>query len=297
MNHQDNKKYYLLVVIFLSLSIFFLTDKLIKLKSNQISIKNLFEIALRLKAEGDYEEAFKYFKKIYKLNPRYPGINLELGKFFFFNQSFVSLNEALNYFTKEIELTNHPYAYHERGIIYGYLRQWDKAEKDFRQEISLTDSWAGYLNLAWILFSQGKLDKAEEIMRVVNQKKPESIWSLNGLGVIHLNQGRYDLAIQELEKAFVKSQNLTVNDYLQAYPNNDPKLALQMIENIKAGIAFNLALAYEKNGEWQKALEFYNKTKEIISGLSYLKIAEGLDRESLNLKIAEIYSIINKNEK
>lgn len=296
MNYQNkyNKLFFLIILFSITITIFFISNSFPKLIVNHNNPQNLFETALKLKSQGNYRESLKYFKKVYQLNPNYPGVNLEIGKFYFLG--FISLNEALVHFTKEIELTNHPYAYHERGIIYGYLRQWDKAEKDFRQEIVLSDNWAGYLNLAWILFSQGEFNEAEKIMQIVNQKKPESIWSLNGLGVIHLNQGKYELAIQELEKAFEKAQILNIEDYLRAYPNNNPKLALSMIENIKAGIAFNLALAYEKGGDLAKALEFYNKTKEIISGLNYVKIAEGFERKSIDWKISKIYSIIHKNE-
>jgi tetratricopeptide (TPR) repeat protein len=260
------------------------------------SAQKHLQVGKILRENGNYKQALFHFRQALQKDPNLAEVNLEIGRLYFIDPNLVSLDEAIYRFTKEIEISNHPYAYHERGILFGYLKKWKEAEADFRKEISLWDNWAGYLDLAWILFSQNRLNEAEELMKIVDQKMPNSVWSLNGLGIIHLNQGKYDLAINELEMAFEKAKDLSYNDYIMAYPGNDPKLAFENIENIKIGIAFNLALAYEKNKNLTKALIWYNKTKELLKERPSAKVAEGLNLAPLDFKIKEIYDKINKNE-
>lgn len=260
------------------------------------SAQKHLQVGRFLRENGNYKQALFHFRQALQKDPNLAEVNLEIGRLYFLDPNLVSLNEAIYRFSREIEISNHPYAYHERGILFGYLKKWGEAEADFRKEISLWDNWAGYLDLAWILFSQNRFNEAEELMKIVNQKIPNSVWSLNGLGIIHLNQGKYELAINELEMAFEKAKDLSYGDFIMAYPGNDSSRAFENIENIKIGTAFNLALAYEKNKDLTKALEWYNITKELLKERSSAKVAEGLNLNLLDIKIKEIYDKINKNE-
>jgi tetratricopeptide (TPR) repeat protein len=275
--------------IFFIFIIFFF---LILFRIDFYSSEEHLEIGKKFKSKGEYAKALKHFLKALEKNPHLPGANLEIGTIHFADPKLVSLQEAIDRFSLEIEISNHPYAYHERGVLFGYLRKWEEAERDFRKERELWKNWAADLDLAWILFSQDKLDEAEKILLEANKNYQNNVWLLNGLGVIYLNQGKIHQALEKLFSAFEKSQHLSIEDYKRAYPNNDPSFAYQAIENIKAGIAFNIALAYEKIGDIKNSVLWYNKTKEIIGNRSYVDISEGVNLETINEKIESLYSKI-----
>lgn len=247
-----------------------------------------FRLGLMLRDKRAYNTALLAFERTRYLNPRYAGVNLEIGKLYFLKPGIMGFEQALDAFSREIEISNRPYAHHERGILYGSHGAYDKAEADFRQEMALWSSWGAPLDLAWILFAEGRFSEAEDMMKVVAERKPDSVWAHNGLGVVYLNERKIREAIAELSAAFAKAETMTRADYLEAYPGLDPAEAPDGIKNIKTGIAYNLALAYEKQGDRPAALDWYQRALSLIRTISRTHIANGLNEETIASKIAAL---------
>lgn len=203
-----------------------------------------------------YEESLIEFRNAAGRDPYYPGVNLEIGRFV--SLGFISQAAAIEYFTKEIEISNHPYAYHMRGLMHGFRGDWEKAEKDFRSATSLARSWASYVDLGWTLLAQDKIDEAELAVKRALEIE-QNFWGLSGLGVIALNQGDLANAISLLEKAVEQGKILTKYDYWRAYPGNDPRGAERGVLVMRAGAHFNLALAHERAGRYQGAIAQYEE--------------------------------------
>jgi tetratricopeptide (TPR) repeat protein len=248
-----------------------------------------FLLGRYLKTKRSLDDSLAQFMHAFRKDHRFPRVNYEIGQFYFIKK--LDADEAIDFFSREIELSGDPHTYHLRGIVYGTKnpKEWQKAEQDFRTEMALWDSWGASLNLAWILFAQGRLDEAEEAMRITEAKHPGSVWTHNGLGVIYLNRGEFGKAQKELAAAFQKATVLTPEEYWTAYPGNVTDDVIQAIQDIQAGIALNLALAYEKSGEYQAAIVWYEKTKELIRNRNHI-VAGGVDEEAIQAKISALLS-------
>lgn len=250
-----------------------------------------FRLGRLLKNLGDYEPALKEFKRAANASPPFAHSYREIGRFYFLGRDLVGLEEAVSAFSKEIELTQDPYSYHLRGILYlSKLGRVKDAEEDFRKETELWSSWGAPLNLAWALFEQGKWREAEDAMRLAEKLAPDSVFVDNGFGVIYLNQDRFRDAISRFSAAFEKSGSLTAEEYRDAYPGNSPEYAAEGIISIRAGIAFNLGVAQEKTGNFTEAVRWYKKTLEFLPDLKRIGVAPEITEQSLVEKIETLES-------
>lgn len=243
------------------------------------------------KGLGDNRRALAEFRKAAAADQPYPHAWLEIGRLYFLGKDVVTLDEAVAALSKEIEVSNYPYAYHLRGILYAQkLDRIADAEADFRKETELWSSWAAALNLAWVLADQGKLREAEEAMRLVEARKPGSLFADNGYGVVYLREGRYAAARERLEAAYEKSALLTVEEYREAYPGNPPEYASEGVVSIRAGIAFNLGVVHEKLGDTRQAARWYREALRALPELVHIGIAEGITEQALSDRIEMLES-------
>lgn len=137
-----------------------------------------------------------------------------------------------------------------RGLIYGYrnhLGDLAKAEYDFRRFTFWAPSeWAGYNDLAWILFKEGKYAEAErELGRAFDDipatnKNP---WLLNALGVARLNLGNKNGAREAFLGALAEAEKLTENEWRTSYPGNDPASAANGLKKFLEALKENIRRA------------------------------------------------------
>ncbi|MBI1975092.1 MAG: tetratricopeptide repeat protein [Parcubacteria group bacterium] len=245
-----------------------------------------FSLGLHLRDLQEYPVALGEFRRASELDVSFPLVYREIGRFYFLGQNLVSLKEAVANFSKEIEVSNDPYSYHLRGILYAQkLGKLEEAEADFRSEIELSNSWGGPLNLAWVLLEQRRLEEAETAMQMVQERRPDSVFVHNGLGVIYLNQGKLVKALSHLEQALVKVDTMDIAEYREAYPGNNPDYAAEGVKSTRAGIVFNLGVANEKQKNIPQAISWYQKALELAQDLKVIGIAPGVSVSSLETRI------------
>lgn len=190
----------------------------------------------------DLEKAEKYFKVALAIDPEVKNAWFQLSRIDFLRGDFYLALWKIN---KQIEIhgDSKDNVYYIRGLIYGYDRQFEKAEKDFITFLKYREkSWAGYNDLAWIYFQQGKYEKAEEAARDGLVYHPTNMWLLTMRGVSLLNLGRKEEARGELEEALTGAKKLTEEDWHMAYPGNDPRIAKQGLSEMVKAIEHNIAL-------------------------------------------------------
>ncbi|MDP3956452.1 MAG: tetratricopeptide repeat protein [bacterium] len=196
---------------------------------------------------GEYNPdlAQKAYKKAVSINPKILWGHYQLSRIAFVKGDY---ERALEEIKKELEANpQNLRSLYVRGLVYGYRNKsgdLELAENDFRRFTYWAPSeWAGYNDLAWILFKEGKYAEAEmELGRAFEniQVADKNPWLLNALGVARLNLGNKSGAGEAFLNALAEAEKLTANEWRASYPGNNPLSAedglKKFLETLKENI-------------------------------------------------------------
>jgi tetratricopeptide (TPR) repeat protein len=105
----------------------------------------------------------------------------------------------------------------QRGIAYERLKQWDKAEPNFRKALELRPEQPQVLNyLGYSLVDMNiNLEEGLGMIKKAVEGKPDDGYIVDSLGWAYFRMGRYDDAVTELERAVqLRAGDATINDHL-----------------------------------------------------------------------------------
>jgi Flp pilus assembly protein TadD len=124
---------------------------------------------------------------------------------------------------KKFSMPNDPKAatnwniYYQRGIAYERLKEWPKAEPNFRKALELFPNQPqvlNYLGYSWIDMNMN-LEEGMEMIRKAVELRPSDGYIVDSLGWAHYRLGEYDEAVRELERAVsLKPDDPVLNDHL-----------------------------------------------------------------------------------
>lgn len=107
--------------------------------------------------------------------------------------------------------------YYQRGIAYERLKQWPKAEPNFRKALELYPDQPqvlNYLGYSWVDMNMNLAEGLEMIKRAV-ELRPSDGYIVDSLGWAYYRLGRYEEAVTELERAVsLKPDDPVLNDHL-----------------------------------------------------------------------------------
>ena len=107
--------------------------------------------------------------------------------------------------------------YYQRGIAYERLKQWPKAEPNFRKALELFPNQPqvmNYLGYSWIDMNMN-LEEGMELIRKAVELRPSDGYIVDSLGWAHYRLGEYEEAVRELERAVsLKPDDPVLNDHL-----------------------------------------------------------------------------------
>jgi len=146
--------------------------------------------------------------------------------------------------------------FYGRGLSYGFMGEnfLFSAQKDFEKYIKLDEeefqesrrraygAWAGYNDLAWTLFMQGKFQEAESVALQALEFSPENPWLLNTLSVALIEQGKCRQAYPIIQKAENLLVNLEPEKFGEAYSGDHRKWWFTGLEQMKQTVHDNLLL-------------------------------------------------------
>jgi tetratricopeptide (TPR) repeat protein len=211
----------------------------------------------------DLNKAEKLYKIAIFVDSEYPVVHYQLGRIYFLNGNFPS---AISEFDKE--LSNHPdftKTYYMRGLTNGYAKKYKDAVSDFGKYIESNPStWAGYNDLAWVYLTENDWQNAEKTAQEGLKNSPQNSWLLSNLGKAQIGLEKYQEAKENLILAQKYSENLSASDWEKTYPGNDYKIAQSGINEMKAVIFLNLAVADKKLGQKDEAKTYYQKYLDIL---------------------------------
>ncbi|RIK87559.1 MAG: hypothetical protein DCC69_03765 [Hyphomicrobiales bacterium] len=148
--------------------------------------------------------------------------------------------------------------FYQRGIAYERLKEWDRAEPNFRKALELYPDQPqvmNYLGYSWVDMNIN-LDEGLELIQRAVDLRPSDGYIVDSLGWAFYRLGRYDDAVRELERAVgLMPADPILNDHLgDAYWRVGRKL--------EAGFQWNHALALDPEPELKAEVE-----KKLAEGL------------------------------
>ncbi|MBB4064354.1 tetratricopeptide (TPR) repeat protein [Gellertiella hungarica] len=107
--------------------------------------------------------------------------------------------------------------YFQRGIAYERLKEWDKAEPNFKTALELNPDQPqvlNYLGYSWVDMNRNLKEGMDMIRRAV-ELRPDDGYIVDSLGWAYYRLGQFQDAVEELERAAeLKAGDATINDHL-----------------------------------------------------------------------------------
>ncbi len=107
--------------------------------------------------------------------------------------------------------------FYQRGIAYERLKEWDKAEPNFRQALDLFPDQPqvlNYLGYSWVDMNVN-LEEGLDMIRRAVEIRPSDGYIVDSLGWAYYRLGRYEEAVKELERAVgLMPADPVLNDHL-----------------------------------------------------------------------------------
>jgi len=189
---------------------------------------NLGEIRFEI---GKMEQAIRDYGEAIRLDPKDAVGVMRRGLAFSRLERF---QEALKDFDRAIEMNeNNADAYAHRGDTYQKLAKWKEAADDFLRASDLDKNSAhAYQSAAWLMATcpdehyrepDLAIQAAEHALAVAEKEEP---WYLDTLAAAYASAGRYDEAMETLNKAIETASDGPERDLLQQrlelYRNHKP---------------------------------------------------------------------------
>ena len=132
--------------------------------------------------------------------------------------------------------------YYMQGLIYGFAQEYEKAEAGFKEFITRQPNlWAGYVDLSWIYFAQGKFTEGRELLEPIVDMFPNNPWVANSYGLFLMHSHQFAEASEQFDIALAALGAMMPDDFGIAYPGNDPAYYEEGYEQMSTSIEHNIA--------------------------------------------------------
>ena len=193
-------------------------------------VKRLAELQLGLNlADLDRrDEAIPHLKALLDDNPEDMRAYLALGGVYSADEDFRAAAEVYDRAVAQIESSSkfmpagpgrNPNwnIYYQRGIAYERLKEWPKAEPNFRKALELYPDQPqvlNYLGYSWVDMNMN-LEEGLDMIRKAVELRPSDGYIIDSLGWAYYRLGRFEEAVAELERAVsLKPDDPILNDHL-----------------------------------------------------------------------------------
>ncbi|MEW9837627.1 tetratricopeptide repeat protein [Mesorhizobium marinum] len=186
------------------------------------------QLGLNLADMDRRDEAIRQLQALVDENPDDMRGYLALGGVYASKEDFAGAAKVFDRAVKRIEskviaIPNDPRAaanwniYYQRGIAYERLKQWPKAEPNFRKALELFPNQPqvlNYLGYSWIDMNMN-LEEGMDMIRKAVELRPSDGYIVDSLGWAHYRLGEFEEAVRELERAVsLKPDDPVLNDHL-----------------------------------------------------------------------------------
>ncbi|MCT8998613.1 tetratricopeptide repeat protein [Chelativorans intermedius] len=178
-----------------------------------------FQIGLNLADMERYEEAVDHLKQVLEADPSDMRAYLALGGVYAAQEDYRS---AARLYDRAVARIGEPERQHwnifyQRGIAYERLKEWPKAEPNFKKALELYPNQPqvlNYLGYSWVDMNMN-LEEALDLIRRAVELRPSDGYIVDSLGWAYYRLGRYEEAVEQLERAVsLRPEDPILNDHL-----------------------------------------------------------------------------------
>ena len=177
------------------------------------------QLGLNLADLDKKDEAIAHLKALVEASPEDMRGYLALGGVYSSKEDFSS---AADLYDKAVALLKTPAptdwnVFYQRGIAYERLKEWPKAEPNFRKALELNPDQPqvmNYLGYSWV--DQGiNLHEGLEMIKKAVDMRPSDGYIVDSLGWAYYQLGQYEDSVREMERAVsLKPEDPVLNDHL-----------------------------------------------------------------------------------
>ncbi|HEY4191303.1 MAG TPA: tetratricopeptide repeat protein [Mesorhizobium sp.] len=177
------------------------------------------QLGLNLADLDKKDEAIAHLKALVDAHPEDMRGYLALGGVYSSKEDFRS---AADLYDKAVATLKTPAVanwniFYQRGIAYERLKQWDKAEPNFRKALELNPDQPqvmNYLGYSWVDRGMNLQEGLEMIQKAVDLR-PSDGYIVDSLGWAYFKLGKFDDSVREMERAVsLKPEDPVLNDHL-----------------------------------------------------------------------------------
>ena len=182
------------------------------------AIANL-QIGLNLADLDRSDEAIEKLKAAVAANPNDMRAYVALGSVYGSKKNYKASAELYDRAVEHIKGPDKTEwnIFYQRGIAYERLKQWDKAEPDFKKALDLYPNQPqvlNYLGYSWV-DRNIHLEEGLKLIQTAVDLRPSDGYIVDSLGWAYYRLGRYDDAVKQLERAVsLKPGDSILNDHL-----------------------------------------------------------------------------------
>jgi tetratricopeptide (TPR) repeat protein len=177
------------------------------------------QLGLNLADLDRHDEAIVHLKALLDANPDDMRAYLALGGVYASKEDYRQAAEVYDRAVARLkEPTNANWnIFYQRGIAYERLKEWPKAEPNFRKALELHPDQPqvmNYLGYSWVDMNMN-LEEGLDLIRKAVDLRPSDGYIVDSLGWAYYRLGRFEEAVTELERAVsLKPDDPVLNDHL-----------------------------------------------------------------------------------
>jgi len=181
-----------------------------------------------------------FFRRALELDPTLPFVYRERARIAFLRGDYAAALHAI-----DLQIDKHgeaaPNAYYIRALIKGFMGDYTGAKADYeRYLVQDPYSWAAINDYTWVLLKSGAHAQALVVTEAGLRFFPDNAWLLNSAAIASFESGEREAALAYALRARDAAAKLRDEDWLIAYPGNDPKIASDGMRALRESIDANI---------------------------------------------------------